>query len=232
MAFQNTTAQNGEIKKRNVAYKLRIGDLTRGQPITDPTNLDNSGNPRFKCVELGNKQVVRVNIVANVVDKFSSEGEKAYSNLTIDDASGQLRLKMFGDDVARFVGINPGDTVMVIGLVRYFNNEIYISPEVITVKDPRYLLVRKLELEKEGEIIMDNIKNSHRGDLAPKEEILAIKDQIIKMIKESEEMGGVDADKLIMTIKAPPEIINQEVRKMLEEGLAYEPRPGKIRYLG
>src|SRR3989344_6273302 len=148
-----------EIKKRNIAYKLRVGDILRGQPIMDSSALDNSGAPRFKFVELGDKQVVRVNIVANVGDKFSSEGEKAYSNLTIDDASGQLRLKMFGDDVARFVGINPGDTIMVVGLVRYFNNEIYVSPEVITVKDPRYLLVRKLELEKDGEIIMDNIKN-------------------------------------------------------------------------
>ncbi len=223
MVLTNTT---GEIKKRNVAFKLRIGDLTRGQPVNDPTNLDNSGNPRIKFVEVGNKQVIRVNIVANVVDKFSSEGDKAYSNLTIDDATGQMRLKMFGDDVSRFNSINPGDTVMVIGLVRYFNNEIYVSPEIITVKDPRYLLVRKLEIEKEGGVISESVKH------APKEEILAVKDQIIKMIKESEETGGVDADKLLMTIKAPPELINQEVRKMLEEGLAYEPRPGKLRYLG
>ena len=27
-------------------------------------------------------------------------------------------------------------------------------------------------------------------------------------------------------------IINQEVKKLLEDGLAYEPRPGIVRYLG
>ena len=209
-----------EIKKRNIAYKLKVGDILRGKPIMDSSALDNSGAPRFKFVELGDKQVVRVNVVANVVDKFSSEGEKKYSTLTIDDASGQIRLKMFGDDVAKFEGIAPGDTVMVIGFCRFFNDEIYLSPEIIAIKDPRYLLVRKLELEKEAPKHHD------------KEEIMAVNDQIIKMIKESEENGGVDADKLIMTIKAPPELINQEVRKMIEGGLAYEPRPGKLRYLG
>jgi RPA family protein len=213
-----------EIKKRNVAYKLRVGDVLRGQPILDTTNLDNNGNPRFKFIDLGNKQVVRVNVVANVVDKFSSEGDKSYSTLTIDDASGQIRVKMFGEDVQKFSEINPGDSVMIIGLVRFFNDELYISPEIITIKDPRYLLVRKLEIEKEGPQVSDKP--------VAKEEVLAVKDQIIKAIKESEESGGIDAEKLIMSIKADPALVNSEIKKMLEEGLAYEPRPGKLRYLG
>lgn len=216
--------EQNEIKKRNVAYKVRIGDVLRGQPVTDPNNLDNSGSPRFKHLELDGKEVVRVNVVANIVDKYSSQGEKQYSTLTIDDASGQLRIKMFGDDVGKFDGINPGDTVMIIGLCRFFNNEVYLSPEIITIKDPRYLLVRKLELEKESPVNPNKPVN--------KEGVLAVRDQIIRMIKEGEESGGIEMDKMIMSIKAPAEIINQEVKKMLEEGLAYEPRPGKLRYLG
>jgi hypothetical protein len=31
---------------------------------------------------------------------------------------------------------------------------------------------------------------------------------------------------------ASPEIINQEIKKFLEEGIIFEPRPGKVRYLG
>jgi hypothetical protein len=31
---------------------------------------------------------------------------------------------------------------------------------------------------------------------------------------------------------ASPEIINQEIQKMIEEGMVFEPRPGKVRYLG
>jgi len=198
--------------KRNVAYKLRVGDILLGKPIII--------EERFKHLELGGKEIVRINVVANIVDKYASEGEKSYGTLTIDDASGQIRIKMFSDEVKKYENINPGNTVMIIGLLRYYNGEVYISPEVISIKEPRYLLVRKLELETEKPKSVD------------KEKILAVKDQIIKRVKEAEEDGGIDTEKLVMEIKASPELINQEIKRMLEEGLAYEPRPGRIRYLG
>ena len=47
--------------KRNTAYKLKIGDLAAGKPIVDADKL--------KFLELGDKQVVRVNIIANIIDK-------------------------------------------------------------------------------------------------------------------------------------------------------------------
>ena len=56
---------------------------------------------------------------------------------------------------------------------------------------------------------------------------------ILDLIKASEEDGGIEMDQIIMNLRdASPEIINQEIQKMLEEGIAFEPRPGKIRYLG
>ena len=198
--------------KRAVAYKLRIGDILAGKQIIE--------EERFNFLELGDKQVIRVNIVANVVEKYESEGDRRYISLTLDDASGQIRIKIFGEDTEKFKEIKQGDTIMVIGKLRFFNNELYILPEIIKQKDPRYLLVRKLELEKEKPKQVD------------KEEVKAVKDQIIEMIKAAESNGGINTDQLIMKIQASPDIINQEIKKMLEEGLAYEPRPGKIRYLG
>ncbi|MCX6748136.1 MAG: OB-fold nucleic acid binding domain-containing protein [Candidatus Pacearchaeota archaeon] len=194
--------------QRATAIKLRIGDILKGKPIIT--------EERFNFLELNDKQIIRVNIVANIVEKYNSEGEKKYLALTIDDASGQIRLKAFGDDVAKFQAKEQGDTVMVIGLLRYYNNEIYISPEIIKSQDPRYLLVRKLELDKEMPIT--------------KEEITEIKSQVIDMIKKEAE--GIDTDKIIMELKASPDAINQEISKLIEEGLIYEPRPGKVRWLG
>ena len=198
--------------QRATAYKLRIGDILAGKQIIE--------EERFNFLELGDKQVIRANIIANVIEKYESERETKYLSFTIDDASGQIRVKVFGDDVKRFKEIQQGNTVMVIGKLRYYNNELYILPEIIKIQDPKYLLVRKLELEKEKPRIQD------------KQQIRAIKDQITDMIKQAETEGGIDTDKLIMEIKASPDIINQEIQKLLEEGLAYEPRPGKIRYLG
>ncbi|MEM4230832.1 MAG: OB-fold nucleic acid binding domain-containing protein [Candidatus Pacearchaeota archaeon] len=201
-----------EIKERATAYKLRIGDILSGKPVTD--------NEKLNFLEIGEKKVVRVNVVANVIEKYVSEGEKKYLSFTIDDASGQIKIKAFGDDVERFKGIEQGNTLVVIGLVRQFNNEIYILPEILKPVDPRYLLLRKLELEAE------------KPKEISKEEAKELKDKILEMIKNAETEGGIDADKIIINVKADPQIINQEIQKLLESGQIYEPRPGKLRFLG
>jgi len=211
-----------ETMQRQTAHKLRIGDLLKGKPIIEN---ENSESQRFRFLELGDRQIFRINIVANIVEKYESggadEGRKKFLSFTIDDASGQIKLKVFGEETARFEKIVQGNTVITIGTVRFYNNELYISPEIIKTIDPRYLLVRKLELDKEKPKTVD------------KEEIKALKDRIIEMIKKAEEDGGIETEKMILEINdASPELINQELKKMLEEGLAYEPRPGKIRYLG
>ncbi|RLG12702.1 hypothetical protein DRN69_06500 [Candidatus Pacearchaeota archaeon] len=202
--------------KRNIAYKFRIGDILIGKPIID-------GN-RFSFLELGNKKIVRVNLVGNIIDKYENEGENKYLSLTLDDGSGQIRLKSFGEDIDKFSQVNQGNTVLIIGVLRYYNNELYISPEIIRELDPRYLLVRKLEIEK----------NKNKEPIQTnKEQIIAIKDEILDIIKNSENDGGIEVDTIIMNLrKTSPEIINQEIQKLLEEGIIFEPRPGKVRWLG
>ena len=202
--------------KRNIAYKLRIGDVLLGNPIIN--------QERFAFLELGNKQIIRVNIIANIIERYDSEGEKQYSFLTVDDGSGQIKLKSFGDDAARLSEITQGQTILIIGVLRYFNNEIYISPEITRSIPPEYLLVRKLEIEKE------KTKNSPP---IQREKIIAVKDNLLNSIKDAEINQGINIDELIMKIRdASPDIINQEIKKMIEEGIIFEPRPGRVRYLG
>ena len=202
--------------KRNVAYKFRIGDILIGKPIFD--------GERFSFLELGNKRIIRVNIIGNIIDIYESAGDRKYVFFTIDDGSGQIKLKCFGDDVEKFRNVVQGQTVLVIGVLRNFNNETYISPEIIKEQDTKYLLIRKLEIEKE--------KSRNVIPLA-REQIIAVKDRILNLIKESEKEGGIDLDSLIMNLRdVSPEIINQEIKRLLEEGIIFEPRPGKIRWLG
>jgi len=202
--------------KRHIAFKLRIGNLLIGKPIFD--------EERFSFLELGDKKIIRVNVIGNVVEKYDSERETKFSTMTLDDGSGQIKLKLFGDDTEKFRDITQGQTILVIGVLRHWNNELYISPEIIKEQGPRYLLVRKMETEK------DKSKNY---ETIAKERIVAIKDRILGAIKNSENEGGVDTDKLIMDLNnISPVIISQEIQKLLEEGIVFEPRPGKVRYLG
>lgn len=203
----------GEIRKRNVAYKMRIGDVLKGSPMMD--------EGKFLFLELGDKKIVRVNILANCVDKFIQEGEKQFGSLTIDDASGQLKLKVFGEDVARVKDIMQGDTLQIIGNMREWNGEIYMIPEVVKKVDPRWLLVRKLEIQEARKDLPVETKGDN-----------SLKNQILERIKGAENEGGIDRDVLVMDIEASPEGIEAGVKSLLEEGLIYEPRPGRLRYLG
>jgi len=202
-----------EQRKRNIAYKLRIGDILKGVPMME--------EGRFLFLELGDKKVVRVNILANCVDKYVQEGEKQFASLTIDDASGQLKLKMFGEDIEPLKNIMQGDTLQIIGNIREWNGELYVIPEVVKKVDVRWLLVRKLEIQNERKNMPTEVSDGSN-----------LKSDIMQKIKDAESEGGIDVDAIVMDIKASPDSINAEIKKLLEEGLIYEPRPGRMRYLG
>ena len=198
--------------KRNIAFKLRIGSIIEGKQIIE--------NERLKHLEAEGKEINRVNIIANVVDKFIQDGEKKFASITLDDATGQLRVKTFGEEIEQLSDINQGDTILVIGLLRTWNNELYMTPEIIKKLSPQYLLIRKLESD------LNKPKS-----LAP-EQSAELKDKILQLVKATETDEGIFIDKIILDTHEPPEIINSEIKKLLENGLVYEPRPGKLRYLG
>jgi len=210
-----------ELRKRETAYKLKIGDLLKANQIFEDSE---SLNPKLRFIELGDKRIARVNIIANVVDKFESEGERKFASITLDDGSGQIRARLFGIETEKFKDITQGDTLIIIGLLRSFNQELYILPEIIKKTDPKYLLVRKLEIEKSFPKIMPPEQ---------KQKVKALREEIIEMIKNAEKNEGIDKDEIILNLKeSNPEIISQEIQKLLEEGIIYEPRPGRVRYLG
>jgi RPA family protein len=200
-----------EQKKRNIAYKLRIGDVLKAKPIV----MDG----KFLFLEMGDKKISRVNIIANVVDRYFNDGDKKYASITVDDASGQIKLKAFGEDIEILRDFVQGDSLQIIGTTREYNSEIYLLPEVVKKVDTKWLLVRKLE-----------IQNSRKDIPLPTN--APLRDLILQKIKEADNKGGIEIEKIIMEVEASPDIINKEIKKFLEEGMIYEPRPGVLRYLG
>ena len=232
-------------RKRQVAYRLRINEMN---------NAVVSENKAF--FEIGDKKITRVNLIAIAIDKFLSEGEKRFASLTVDDGSSQIRVKTFGEDVAKFNDIEIGNVILIIGFIRYFNNEIYILPDIIKKVDEKWLLVRKYELAKtdsltkeeskkvnreqiqniafrkntqekiDTEKLFDEVKKTEDFDTTQGEDI---KETIRKILKEKED--GVDVETLILTIKADVKSINDSISELLDEATIYEPKPGFIRLL-
>jgi len=213
-----------EIKKRETAYKVRVSELLRANPVYDEAPNEPGQEiiqKRLLFVELGNQKYRRVNILANVIEKYQSDNESRFASLTIDDGSGQIKIRVFGDETEKISQVGQGDTVIVIGILRSYNNEIYIIPEIIRKQDPRYLLVRKLEIEK-----------NYIKDEVPRQEIKVLRDQVIEKIKHAESHEGIETEDLILTLNVQGNLVSQEIKKLLEEGIIYEPRPGRLRYLG
>ncbi len=201
-----------QLPKRRTACKMRIGEILSAKPILVEEKL--------KFLEYHGKEILRVNLIANVIEKYVQEGERRFASLTLDDASGQIKVKAFGDDINKFENYIQGDTLLIVGLLKYWNNELYITPEIMKKKEPSYLLLRKLEIEAEQPKTLDKLS------------ITALKDKIISMVKTAEQSGGVDVEKIILELKEHPEVINAEIKKLLEGGTIFEPRPGILRWLG
>ena len=197
-------------RKRQTACKLRIANMFN-------SHFSNG------ILEVANKKITRVNVIANVVDKYVSESESKFCSLTLDDASSQIRVKAFGDDIGKIDDMQIGDTILIIGNTRFYNDELYISPEIVRIIPIEWLLIRKLELAKNKDL---EIKNPVAEKLSTEE---TVGDKIKKMLEQSEE--GVNIDKIILELKHPIEEINSAVSDMLENAEIYEPKPGRIRLL-
>jgi len=245
-----------EFKKRNTAFKISIG------MIASSDDLSFDENQRFRFLNLNGKEVYRINLIANVIDKFESN-QKQYVNITLDDGTGNIRVKAFADSIHLLQNINLGDSIILIGVLRFYNDELYVMPEIVKTADPKWLLARKMELEAEyGELYSNARAYESIGDVesantmqnpvqdqvqtnAPlqekAEEIVeekietqkqpGLREKIVEMIKANEAEGGIDIDKLIMSMKEPVDSINKEVTDLLEEGSIYEPKPGRLRIL-
>jgi len=125
--------------ERQVAYKVWLASLHSAEYVKQE-----GWDPNY--VTLGDKQVSRVHVVATVVSKFVAD-DGNYGALTIDDGSDTIRVKAFGPDVRRVEQAKVSTLVRFVGKVKEYDNEIYLSPEIIrTLKDPNWLIAHRLEL--------------------------------------------------------------------------------------
>jgi RPA family protein len=181
-------------------------------------------NERFTAIDLGTKKVSRVNLVANVIDKYSDEN-KPYVSATLDDSTGQIRVKAFADFTNILSDVNIGDTVLIIGMIRVFNNEIYVTPEIAKVVEPKWGLVRKLELLKEYGKFKSESESESKTD--PSNQASG-RERVLTILKENP--TGMDIDKIIMQLHdIDVAEINNIILGLISDGLIYEPMPGKLR---
>ncbi len=132
--------------KRSTAAKLAIQDIQDGELIANER-----GNVVGVTTYLG--QISRVNIIATVVDRYTTpqerldQGGKKFAAITLDDGTGVIRVMMWDEQSAKLADIRVGDLVLAVGKVRSFQGEAYINGEIIRkLEDPNWETIRLLEL--------------------------------------------------------------------------------------
>ena len=200
-----------ESKERQIAYKVRIGDLFKGNYV-----IQGGWDPNY--IELNDQKISRVNIIAAVVDKQLTD---KLATISVDDGTATIVGKSFNEEVKKIEDINVGDVVLLVGRPRKYNEELFISLEIIKKVDPAWAKVRKLELEKESkEIIPKESINVEQKEESPRQKIISI-------LKKMDNSDGVDISEVLnrANIENGEELIDELVR----EGEIYENKPGKVR---
>ena len=168
------------IQKRQTAYKTWIKNLYAFEGVVD----SQTGFPTFF---FQGQRVVRVNILGSIIDTFLTE---SYGSFVLDDSSGQVRLKVWGEDLGLFQGKGVGDIVLVIGKVAEFQGERYLRPEILRKVDFDWALYRRLELTKlqgipTGKVVLE------KETVSPSEgeSSLFVREHLLQTIEKEGEIG-------------------------------------------
>ncbi len=218
-----------QAQKRQTAYKFWIKDIAEAE-----TDFNESG----MYFKIKGKDVMRVNVLAVVIQKYVSENGN-YVFVTIDDGSGQIRLKAWNEDTQILSKADIGDLIMVVGKVWLNNNEISIKPEVIRKMETDWEQVRKLELTKmygkpEGEKTMavnevqDGPSTVVEEMVVSNESALGVRQKVISYL-ETGPSNGVEEGELVKSVGDKAEEI---VQNLLSEGEVFRPRKGYLKLIG
>ena len=123
--------------KRQIAYKIPIVLLQQGNYI-----IQQEQEPNYLEIENGFK-IYRVNIIAVIIGK---EKVGMITNIYIDDGTGTITARLFEESKSLRLG-EVGDVIQLIGRIRVYNEERYLSPEILTKIEATWLKVRSKEIK-------------------------------------------------------------------------------------
>jgi RPA family protein len=229
-----------QLPKRQTAYKFWIKDLAGAE-----AQVNNGGMLFFK---VKGQDAVRVNILAAAIHKYVSENGN-YVFVTLDDGSGQIRLKAWNEDTEILSKIDVGDPVMAIGKLGLNNNEIFVRPEAVKiVEDKDWEKVRKLELNKlfgqpEGEKTVVQ-EEAPTEEVKVEEESIVIEEEVVsdtsnfnmreKIVSaiESAPSEGMEEGELMKVVGGKEEDVEKVVQDLLSEGEIFQPKKGFLKLIG
>lgn len=204
-----------QFRKRNHAVKVSIRDLVTGSFIKE------NDTQLIHLRTIYGESIARANIIGGVLTKDSSPSNQS---LILDDGSGKILVRSF-DSATIFDKINVGEVVLAIGKPREFNNEHYLSVEIIKKLDLRWMNVRRLELQKKVLEVVKQKKND--GEVVS--DFSNVKRNLIELIRSVDKGQGVEVAEIMR--KFENEDIKEELDYLIKRGEVFEVVPGVLKVL-
>ena len=204
--------------KRQIAYITNVRDLIDGEYV----KVEGEWEPNF--VNVGDRRVSRVNLIATIVSVQASP-DLNYDQVVIDDGTGSISVRTFNDrDILKALEI--GDIVLLIGRPREFGSEKYIIPEIVKkIYNSKWIEVRKLELERfKRALSKPGVEEEIKEDVEVSET-----EQVYNLIKKLDFGNGADYE----TVIAKSNIVDADkiIDTLMKHGEVFETRPGKLKVL-
>ncbi|MBN1645651.1 hypothetical protein JW868_01275 [Candidatus Woesearchaeota archaeon] len=204
---------------RQTAVKCSISDLLEGKYF-----VQEGFDPNFILTKYG--RISRANIMGIIVAVESS------NSFVLDDGTGMIPARSFEQKISI---PNVGSIVNVIGRPRVFNNEIFLSFEIVKkIESSDWIDVRKKELSIRKAVARD-FEGEEEGSLMtglPKDDYHAKSDLILETIRKKDSGNGLSAADVKKNL---PELAGNDVEKVIEtlmrDGEIFECSPGKVKVL-
>ncbi|MBI3033976.1 hypothetical protein HYY72_02355 [Candidatus Woesearchaeota archaeon] len=201
---------------RQIAYRIAISRLLGGRLVEGSDE-----SPSY--VAISDRQISRVNIIGTVITK-SAEGQ----DFLVDDGTGTVRLRGFGSKIMSF---DVSDIINVIGRVRFYNQELYISIEIASKADEKLMKLRALELEMNA-LLERESPDITEGEQAIEEEDFSAAIQLRELIRELDRSNeGKGADIMEVARKSSLSDAEEQIMSLIQLGEVFEIRPGRLKVL-
>jgi hypothetical protein len=218
-----------ERQRRQTAYKTTIRELLSGEYVSQE-----GWNPDY-VVGSGGRRISRANLLATIITRLPEESSE-YSSVLVDDGTGTMKLRAFGEP--SLGSVPEGSLIMVIARVRRFGEERYLTPEIVkTITNPLWFAVRQKELEAEGAFTLppsEQPRTHQETDITTAERPApdgspSLSESIRDAIRARDQGEGVDTGELLAAFGHDK--ADRTIKRLLEEGEIFELKPGRLKVL-
>jgi len=141
--------ENKNILARQTGIKVTLGEIVNGQYIQEEEQAQNY------LLTSDQRKIYRVNVVGIIVH---TQKQGNITNLWLEDGTGKVVVRFFEENKI-LSSLNPGDILMVIGRLRLYNQEKYLTSEIVKKVDSSWLKLRKIELREKFALLPESKKD-------------------------------------------------------------------------